>query len=268
MSLVISRDFALAQASAPGADNAVIGYRSIATAASLAADTAALGFPALNLVNPATYLYWRASDATEQHIAITTGSADDLDFIAVAGHNLASASIPLTVEGHDGDDWFELVQQAMLSDDGPALFRFAPQPLTQIRLKLGEGIAPAQIAVLYAGKLLITERGIWQGQTPMPHGRVVRVTNGRAEAGAYLGRIITQEQTRTRVPLNLITPDFYRSDMHPFVLAARTAPFFFAWRPQTYPREVGYGWLAADPVPVNESPHGLVAVTLDVAGIV
>ena len=102
----------------------------------------------------------------------------------------------------------------------------------------------------------------------MPHGRKVKVTNGRAEAGSYLGRIITQEYTQTRVPLHWIAPAFYREYMQPFVLAARTAPFFFAWRPETYPREVGYGWLTADPVPVNESPHGLVGVTLDIEGVV
>jgi hypothetical protein len=45
-------------------------------------------------------------------------------------------------------------------------------------------------------------------------------------------------------------------------------PFFIAWRPQTYPDEVGYCHMTNDPAPINEAPHGLVAMSLEMTGIV
>lgn len=265
--LVLSDALVLAESDEPGPDNAVIGWRNVVAYGYVSADTEDPDFPAANLANPATNLEWRALAAGASHVTVTTNEIDPIDYIAVARHNFASAAIAVKVEGYVSGAWTQMVQETMLPDDGPALFRFAPQSLSQIRLTLAAGSAAPRAAVVYVGRLLVLERKIWAGHVPMPHGRRTRVTNGRSESGTYLGRIVTGEWRETKVPLTLLTPAWVRAELDPFLAVALDLPFFFAWRPATYPREVGFGTLVNHPDPVNEAPSNLVSLELQITGI-
>ena len=54
-------------------------------------------------------------------------------------------------------------------------------------------------------------------------------------------------------------PDsWYRDNIDPMLTAQPRRPFFFAWDPQNFPREVGYAWLTNNPVPViDQSAAGM-----------
>lgn len=252
-------------------DHPIVGWRNIVTTTNIVADTTATGYPASNLANPATHLKWKANDTTEQYLTLTTGSADDIDYVAIVRHNLASAAIPVGIGYFDQNSpqtWTELVADSLLSDDGPALFRFLPQPLSEIAIKLGVGTAAAQIAVVYIGKLLVLPRKLYQGVAPPPFARTSKVTNGLSEAGNFTGRIITQEFVVPKVPLSLIDPAYYRDHIDDFIAASKETPFFFGWRPQSYPDEIAYCLMTNNPTPINESPHGLTALSLEMTGIV
>jgi hypothetical protein len=164
--------------------------------------------------------------------------------------------------------WVEIVQETLLGDDTPALFRFTPQPLAAVRMRLGAGLAIPRAAVFYAGKLTVLQRRIYVGHTPLPYGRATNITNGRSESGNFMGRIVTGSRTQTSVHLANLTPAWYRTELEPFLQAAQEAPFFFAWRPSSYPREVGYAWLTNDPQPSNQRSNGMMQVELQMAGIV
>lgn len=163
-----------------------------------------------------------------------------------------------------------LTPPVILPNDGPAIFRYNPAAYSVLRLKLGVGTAPASAAVAYSGKLLVLQRRIYGGHTPFPMGRVVQVTNGRSEKGEYLGRIVMSEYKTTSITQQNLTAAWYRTYMDPFVEAAsRDTPFFFAWRPATYPNEVGYGALTGEtPRPRNlDRKRGMMSIDLQVAGI-
>lgn len=268
-SLVISSAVVLAGAGdGLSLDHPVIGWRNVVTPSGLSAsDTALASFPVSNLANPATHLEWRATNAIDQYIYVTTNEVDPIDYIAAARHNWGSAAISVTVQGLISGIWETIVDEVMLADDGPALFRFAPQSLSSVRFKLAAGNAPPRAAVVYCGKLLVIERKIYVGHTPLPHGRKRSVANGRSESGNFLGRIVLGESRESTVPLSLISPDWYRATMDPFVAAAGEDSFFFAWRSQSYPREVGYCWLMDDPMPVPTGPSNLIAFDMKLGGI-
>jgi hypothetical protein len=269
VSLVVSRDIVLTTPIVVDGNLPLIGWHNVITTAGISAGTANASYPASNLANPQTFSRWQAADTTEQYVTLSALSPTDLDFLGIAAHNLASAGISVSVDGRLGEgDWFELVQEVQLPNDGPAMFRWETQSLSAVRLHLRSGNVPARIAVAYLGKLLVMERKIWQGQTPPPLGRMSRATNSKSESGQFLGRVVLSEWVETKVPLSLLDPDWFRENMVPFLTAARNAPFFFAWRPQDYPQEVGYLWFINDPVPVNESPTGLVAMTMELRGVV
>ena len=122
--------------------------------------------------------------------------------------------------------------------------------------------------MLYVGKLLVLPRKLYQGLTPINYARTAKIVSGLSEAGQFLGRIVTQEFVKDTIPLSLIDPAYYRSYIDTFMAESKETPFFFAWRPLTYPAEIGYCHMTNDPMPANEAPHGLIAMNWEMTGIV
>lgn len=279
MSVVISGDLVLTDSLSGGgvinADNPLIGYDNLVTTLTVTSTTAAEGFPATNLANPSTNLRWvgtLSSPEADEYVTVSNGGVEPIDYVAVARHNLFSAQIAVSVEVLDvdasPDTWVEIVAPVILPNDGPALFRFAKLAYAGVRLRLQPGSAAPTVAVMYAGELLVLQRRIYVGHTPIPYGRSAKVINARSESGNFLGRIITNQKTGTSATLQNLTAAWYRSYLEPFLLQAQENPFFFAWRPSTYPREVGYAWLTNDPKPTNQRSNGMMQVELEMSGIV
>jgi hypothetical protein len=278
MTLVISSSYVIADSVSGGGvitgDNPVIGWRTLIQAGGLQSTTAAPGFPVSNLGNPATHLRWEgvvSTPAQDEIITLNVSSVDEVDYVGIARHNFGSAQIPVSLERldetADPDVWVELIAPVLLPNDGPAIFRFAPQGAANLRIRLQPGLAAPTAAVVYAGKLLVLQRRLYVGHTPIVDGRVTQVVNGRSESGAFLGRIITGQMTQTGIELQNLTPAWFRAHMRPFLADAQERPFFFAWRPGSYPREVGYCWLTNDPQPSNQRANGMMQVSLKLAGV-
>ena len=253
-------------------DHPVIGW---STATTVTATSEDANNPAVNMENPATHLFWRAatpgSPAPAYFYITLSGYNDEFDYVAIARHNLGTNQTPITIGHFDSGSptaFTALVNETILPDDGPALFRFNAYAGSSVVIRLAVGLVNPQIAVAYAGKLLVLPRKIYQGFAPINHARVAKVTNGRSEAGNFLGRIVLQEFVKDSVPLSLIDPTYFRDHITQFLADSKENPFFFAWRPQTYPLEVGYCHMTNDPVPTNEAPHGLIAMTMEMTGVI
>jgi hypothetical protein len=266
--IVISSNLVLAQAAgAVDTDLPAVGYHNVVRSDSIVADTQEANFPASNLANPATHLEWRAADDSEQYITITTNEVDPIDYVGIARHNLGTAEIVVSVEANIDAVWTEIVEETMLPDDTPAVLRFAAASYSQVRIRLQTGSDTARIAVVYCGKLLDLERKVYVGHTPLPYARKIDVASNRSVSGNFLGRIILGEGRESTVPFSLFTPAWCRENLDPFLEAAEGIPFFFAWRPNTYPREVGFCDLMADPMPAPAGPSNLIAFDLKLNGV-
>jgi hypothetical protein len=276
MSVVISSALAATAAFQANADTPLIGYETRVTTANISSTTETDDDPATNLANPSTALKWTGvvvSPAVDEYITVDVQTAEEMDYVGIARHNFGTAQITVSVEGvTDGDAspevWEELVGETLLADDGPAIFRFTAQALAKIRLRLQPGSEAPTLAVLYTGKLLELERNIYVGHTPITLGRRTKTVTPRSESGNFLGRIVLNQMTETKVDLDYLTPDWYRANFDPFVEAAEESPLFFAWRPGDYPDEVGFCWLTNDPIPQNSLANGMMSVSLDLRGIV
>lgn len=267
--IVISRSLVLAEVQTYPADNPVIGWHNVVTPGRITASSEAADYPAINLANPNTSLQWRAADTAAQSIVILTEEIEPIDYIGIARHNFGSAGIALLVEGRASvvDSFTELVQEFIPPDDSPLTIRFAPQALYEVKITFATGSAALRAAVLYVGKLLVMERGLWVDHTPLKYGRRQNVLNGRAESGDFLGRIVKGEWRESPAKFQHLDPDWYREFMEPFLDVAQEEPFFFAWRPQTYPRESGFAVLVNDAVPVPEKTSHLYEIELLMRGI-
>ncbi|MDA9499274.1 hypothetical protein [Bradyrhizobium sp. CCBAU 11357] len=270
MSLVISQNFVLTDATPEfpvTLDHPVIGWRNIVTPTNISATFADPDHPASNVANPATHLEWRSIGDGGQYLTVTVDTVDALDYVAIAGHNFGSQQIPVSIQDSLGNT---LLGDVLLPDDSPALFRFTAQSFSQIKLYMQApaGVLP-RVAVMYVGKLLVLERKIYVGHTPLTQARRVNVQSGRSESGKFLGRIVLGAWRETVIPLSLLSPKWYRDHGgDEFLAVAAETPFFFGWRPQSYPYEIGYCWTIEDPMPVPTGPSNRIAFDLKVSGVV
>lgn len=252
----------------------LIGYDNKVTAGNISSTTAQTGFPITNTANPATHLIWRGGVVTgAEIITINPGVATPIDYIGIAGHNLGSGQIPVTISDSGSSPPVVLVSSTLLTNDAPTIFRFASGVYSQLQIALdasflADGAAP-QIAVIYCGKLLILERGIKIDvtHTPITFGRRTSIVNGMSESGNFLGRIVLSEHRESRAEFFGFTPEFYRAQIDAFLAAALEFPFFWAWAPAEYPLETGYAWLLTDGYPEVSPDHRHIALTLEMAGI-
>ena len=273
MGIVVSGAFALSQLTAENADFPIAGYDNLATIDTLTTSQANASYPATNLANPATNLVWKSGSTADQYITILFGAEVEVDYIAIARHNFGSGQVQATVQGlpfggnpaTDGD-WDDLVEANLLANDRPALWRFTPTPLIGVRLKLEPGSVEPQAAVLYVGKLLVFERGVQPGHTPIPYGRRRDVISPRSQSGEYLGRVIAGGGLNSSVTISKLSAAWYRSTLDPFFEIVAETPFFWAWSPERYPDEVGYVWLTNDPEPVPDMP-GYIDITMQMEGL-
>jgi hypothetical protein len=275
--IIIANSLVLSDQDEP-LDTPLIGWHTLVTASNVSADTENASFPVENLANPSTILKWAAGDDSEQYLTIATALSDDIDYVAIARHNLGTAQVMLSVEGYTelagsplAPDWQELISETILANDDPAIFRFEVGQFLGIRLRFQQTTSPGtpvSIAVLNVGKLLVMERGVDIVEfTPFPFGRTTEVITGRSEAGDFLGRIVTGSTLESSAQFSHLTPYWFRTDMQPFLEASPTTPFFYAWSPDDYPTEVGFAWLTGDAKPQLNPNTGRFGLTLQMAGI-
>lgn len=290
MSVVISDSLVVD----PGADNLdgnspIIGYVNRVTTTNIAATTEDASFPVTNVANVNTAQRWKSgegSPSSEEYITVTLAGGDAVDYVGIARHNFGTTKAAVSVEGVIDEpgspaDWFELTSPVTLDDDGPVIFRFNPQSLYAVRLRIQESVAasPATpyLGVMYVGLLLLVQRRIWANHVPVNLGRQLRFANLRSISSDFLGTVVLGETRRTQIALSNLTESWYRSYFEPFVAYAEQNPWFWAWRPSDYPLDCGFVWLTSDVQPVNQrgvrwrsdilQPDGLVSVTLDVEGV-
>lgn len=271
--IVISSTLALALQQQRYSDWPVIGWQNLVTIDNIAATSEHSNYPATNLANPSTTSLqgWRSDSASEQYLTVTLSTAEEVDYLAVARHNWGSAEIGVTVEGIAGEeeaDWEELIGERFLGNDEPAIFRFGPGHYAGLRFKLAPDAAAPRAAVLYSGKLLEVLGGVQPGHIPINYGRDRNVVTGRSQAGDFLGRIIVGGTRRSSVNFTMLDPAWYREEFEPFADASAASPFFWGWHPTTYPHEVGFAWLTADPRPVQAHQAGQVDVQLEFEAII
>jgi hypothetical protein len=266
--IVISSAVTLAAADALGAWLPVIGWHNLVTAENIVASSADAEYPVTNLANPNTVLRWESDSTAEQYLTVTLTTDEAVDYLALARHNFGSGQIMCSVEGLSADDgatWQTLVDDTFVPDDGALLFRFEPSYLVGIRLKLTPSGTVPRAAVLYAGKLLVCQRSVQVGHTPITLGRRRSVVNNRSEDGEFLGRVQTGEGLTTSASLQNFDPDWFRENFGPFLEEA--PPFFFAWHPLYYPREVGFAWLTADATPSISHLRGYISIDMQMDAI-
>lgn len=276
--IYVSSDVVLADTSGDGRPNApLVGYRTLLTNVNVSSDEAAAGFPVTNVTNTSTAERWKGETTDLQYVTASLAESGLADYVGIAGHNFGTAQITVQVQtSDDGVAWTDLGDDFLPGDDAAIMARFPLTDSQWFRLKLTPGLAAPQIAVLYLGRLLVLQRNIQRGYSPMPYDYSNVVTVGISESGQYLGSIARRASPQSDVPQKNLTPSWFRENLAPFFARCsgtsaqrEPVPFFFAWRPTAYPMEVAFGWFpeGSKPSMSNAGPKGLIDASFSIQGL-
>ncbi len=270
--LVISDALALSPAYAPSANNPIIGWRNLVTVQGVSADSEDAGYPAVNLANPSTSVkqQWRSTSTATQYVTFTLATERPVDYVGLARHNFGSGQIEITAQYPDPDNpgqWLDLAGPFAPGTDEAIILRGVPVYVDTLRLKLVPSDVPPWLAVAYVGELLVLPRRIYVGHTPLHMGGQAEIVTGMSESGEFLGRTLIRDERSTGFTMSNVNPAWLRANMLSFFDAAKTKPFFFAWRPQDYPLESGFAWLTNSPRPVNQRSNGMMSVEFQLGGL-
>lgn len=255
-------------------DVPIICWRNLVTVSNVDAESDS-DFPASNVANPATSLKWK-HDATDspvsaiEYFRVDVSQSDLISYVAIAGHNFATGGIAVGLElasfNSPVGGAASLLEPQIPDDDGPIVFLFTAQEVEEVRIIFVPTSTTAEMAVVRTGLYTQLEDGIQASHTPLTMARVSEVMNGKAENGAFLGRVVISEGLRSAASIQNMDEDFVIDELLDFLEFAAEFPFFWIWAPLTYPDETAFAWLNNDPQPSRDL-DGYWGVDLDMAGL-
>jgi hypothetical protein len=259
---VISSGMILAPAVALASNAGVLAYQNNVTFSTITA-TSSLPFrPITNAANPATAFVWEAASNADQTVTIDNGGAI-VDYLGIARHNLNQIGLQIRVR-FDGQT---VIPFTSVTSAQAQLILFSEAAPNTVEIEIQGATDPVIIGVIYLGISIRMERNIYVGHTPINYGRDRTSINGRSENGQYLGELVVNESLTTQVSLQNLTPQWYREVLDPFFALKPRVPCFWAWRPESYPDEVGYCWVEGDPRPTNQRANGMMQIDWTFRGL-
>ena len=240
-----------------------------APAASVSASSAAANFPADAAQRPDTFEYWKPTTFPAIWTA-DLGAAKVVDAVGIASHQCGTTAVGLKVQWSvDNASWYDATDTVYPADNGEVLFLFAPQLARYWRLYMTASGSPTeypQVGVIYIGRSLPMQRSLYAGHSPITLSRQTTLRNQLSEGGHFLGQSIQRRGLTGAAAFRFLEPVWYRDYFDPFAKSARRYPYFFAWRPETYTKEVAYAWTREDIAPTNSGAPNFVDVSFNMQG--
>lgn len=240
--------------------NSRIGYDTITFDKTPIASSTEEGFSVLAPTYPTTYEYWKPV-STPATWGVDNVVEAKCDFAGIVGD---IEGITIQVQSSEDNVNF-LTHVEGVATKKVVMFLFAAFGARFWRIRFVNG--NPKVSVVYIGKALPMQRSIYVGHTPITLSRRTTYNNTLSEDGQFLGRSIIRGGVQTVASFQNLKSDWYRANFDPFVKAAREYPFFFAWRPDSAPKEVGFVWTNEDIVPQNTGPRDFMSVSFNMTGI-
>src|SRR5690554_1023190 len=261
-----------------------IGYDNIVTKQNITSSSSLAGFGVEALGNPFTYEVWKPANFPAT-LDVDAGEIVTVDYVAFGAHNLSNC-VATVQYSQNGVDYID-VTTADFEKDKAAMLLFSPVSARYWRVTIDISVeestlildfinqrytvyaaqgssGDAYIGVMYLGKALEMQRGLYQGHTPGVFARQVEIRPNVSEGGQWLGRSVVRKGYKTSYSFNNLKAAWVREQMMPFFDAAITSPFFIAWRPETHADEVLFGWSDGPIVPANSGPRDYMSVSFSI----
>lgn len=235
-------------------DNAFIGYDNLFTqdATTISAAGVSTDFSVQSLKN------WQAWDycqfnAGSNNITLDCGTAKNIDYFAVAGHELFntgatsivlkassnnfSTSITLATISISGTTFtgsYKLntstsIPSQTVTDNNVTIIKLDSVNYRYFRLEFNN-TSECKIGVISIGKRMEFELGFYQNAQPPALNEDVIVTNNKSESGIYIGRSIVRVGVKQQtINIDNLSHDWIYNTWLPFKNHAEVFPFFYSW---------------------------------------
>lgn len=155
-------------------------------------------------------------------------------------------------------------------DDSPLMFLDTQTVARYVQISIA-GVAPVampKIFVVYVGVALAVREEIeGRGFSPLSLSRKSELVQSMSRGGQFLNQGFRRTGVSGNASFKLLESSWYRSNFDAFVKNARRYPYFFAWCPQDYPRDIGYVWTDKDIVPRHTGTGPWLEVSWPMQGI-
>lgn len=221
------------------------------------------GAPAAN--RSMTWEFWSPPGPTPNTWTITPASGQTVDYCCIGAHTIGTDGATLTIEYESAPAvWTSIITNAVISDDSPIFAIFAPVTGTAFRITVSTTVA--RIGVIRFGTALQMPQALYAGHTPLQLSRQTTMRSNKSTTGEFLGRTRLRNARATQIGWTHLRASWVRQNWLPFELAVEQDPFFLAWRPETFPEDVGYCYVdaGATPVPSNMGIRDFMSVSMNV----
>lgn len=186
------------------------------------------------------YTYDRWDPASGGNLTLDFGSLQAVSYIAIAAHTLNGETV--TLEWSTDDVTYTSLHSAVETSDNPLMFVFTEVSARYIKLTITGG----EVGVMYCGRILEMQRGIYSGHTPVTLSRNTVKNLNRSVKGQFLGTSIIRTGLSASYEFKNIPIGWYETNIEPLAIAARTRPIFIAWNPSEHPDHTAYGYVQGD----------------------
>lgn len=193
---------------------------------------------------PNTADRWTITAGASEAILFTLPANSNVDTVCIGAHNLGSSGATVSVI-YDADaiggGWVTFAPAVAPNDDTAIMFHVGTAvSARRIQINISSGFNDLFIGSVYAGVALQMQRPFFSGHTPLPLSASTVRYSSMTEGGNFVGEQIRRIGFNTSGSWSNLENDWYRFYFQPFVIHARTLPFYFAWNLAAYPTDVGY----------------------------
>ena len=204
---------------------------------------------------PNTWERWTSASGTMEGFINSQSGIPKADYVCIGAHNLGTTGSTITVKvsplRSGGLGSYVEVGTVTPTDNKPIYFDFTERDCDGIQVTITGGVN-REVGVIYAGVALVMQQPIFGGHNPINLQGVTDYRNTSSDTGQFLGRKIRRKGQLSSYSWANLTDDWIRSDFYPFMLSAKTRPFFIKWRPDYYSDEVAFGYTTGDIQPANQ----------------
>jgi len=226
--------------------NARIGYINLLTESTTPA--------AASTLLPTTYdRYTLASGTVTTKYQLATAAL--VDYIGIAAHNFGTHDDGLSITvGYAATVGGSVIDLDFIipTDNTALMFTFDEVTAAEIIITVTSTTSGAEFGVVYSGLLMEMQRPIFGGNSPINLNANTKYQSVKSESGNILGRSITRLGLNSSFSWQNLDDTWVREIFKPFIIAARTTPFFMQWRPDYYSLEIAYGQTTSDIMVSNQ----------------
>ena len=205
------------------------------------ASSSAVGYPAINVTDPATWSSWRGA-GVNSWIGYDFGTPVSVDALGLAAHDLAtsgvtSISIATSPTAAIGSFITVATYTTLTNEDILAIFPAVTNRYWRVYIN---GPA-ANIGVIVFGKRLVFPHAPVDGYTPLHHSRQYTKMFNDSIKGQFLGNRVMAAGAETDVDMGMFDRPWLEGNIRPFEYHYNQGGcFFYAGCPGKYPLDMGY----------------------------